>query len=127
MARKKSRAKKSIKRSNYKAPTKVRRLSSRATPIRKNNVLTSGQTPGQTPGQRVNLFAQRNQLGQQPQRVEIKGRPVEKNYVPDDRKSAIKRTRTSCKQRPEANNQTKSKGQGKKVLTRDYVPWCKTR
>ena len=120
MARRKSRSQKSnIKKRNYKAPSKVRRLFARATPIRKNNALQ--------PVQRVNLFAQRNQRGQVPQRVEIQGRPVEKNYVPDARKSAIKRTRTSCKQRPEANNQKKSKGQGKKVLTRAYVPWCKTR
>jgi hypothetical protein len=123
MARRKSRAKKSnIKKRSYKAPTKVRRLSARATPIRKNNVLQ--------PVQRVNLFAQRHAPGQSvglPKQVVIQGRPVEKNYVPDDRKSALKRTRTSCKQRPEANNQKKSNGQGKKVLTRDYVPWCKTR
>ena len=122
MARRKSRAERSnIKKRSYKAPAKVRRLSARATPIRKNNALQ--------PVRRVNLFAQRNAPRQSvglPKQVVIQGRPVEKNYVPDDRKSAIKRTRTSCKQRPQANNQKKSKGQGKKVLTRDYVPWCKT-
>jgi hypothetical protein len=123
MARRKFRTKKSnIKKRSYKAPTKVRRLPARATPIRKNNSLQ--------PVQRVNLFAQRNALGQSvglPKQAVIQGRAVEKNYVPDDRKSAIKRTRTSCKHRPQANNQKNSKGQGKKVLTRAYVPWCKTR
>ena len=122
MARRKSRAERSnIKKRSYKAPAKVRRLSARATPIRKNNVLQ--------PVRRVNLFAQRNAPRQSvglPKQVVIQGRPVEKNYVPDARQSAIKRTRTSCKQRPEANNQKKSNGQGKNVLTRDYVPWCKT-
>ena len=121
MARRRSRAKKSntTKKRSYQ-PTKVRRLSARATPVRKTQIQLS------QPRQGLALFAQRTpeRLGL-PVRAVIKGREVNKTIVPDYRKSDQQRTRTSCKPRPDSNKQIKSGLGLKRVLTRDYVPWCK--